>query len=91
MASKHLKGDVNYAWPSAEIAVMGAKAAVSILYRNNPNSEKYELEYIKKFGNPFLAIARGKEQIFRNCTSFYYFRLYRRCYRTKNYTMETMS
>ncbi|KAF2881558.1 hypothetical protein ILUMI_24617 [Ignelater luminosus] len=59
MASKHLKGDVNYAWPSAEIAVMGAKAAVSILYRNNPNSEKYEQEYIEKFGNPFLAIARG--------------------------------
>lgn len=59
MSSKHLRGDVNYAWPSAEIAVMGAKGAISILYRDKPDKEKYEQEYIEKFGNPFPAANRG--------------------------------
>ena len=40
MASKHLRGDINYAWPTAEIAVMGAKGAVEILYRNDLKNEK---------------------------------------------------
>ncbi|XP_025831152.1 LOW QUALITY PROTEIN: propionyl-CoA carboxylase beta chain, mitochondrial-like [Agrilus planipennis] len=63
MASKHLRGDVNYAWPTAEIAVMGAKGAVSILYKGKSNQQKYEEEYIEKFGNPFPAAIRGKESL----------------------------
>ncbi|KAL3282773.1 hypothetical protein HHI36_005940 [Cryptolaemus montrouzieri] len=59
MASKHLRGDVNYAWPTAEVAVMGAKGAVSILYRGKQDVERYEAEYIEKFGNPFPAAQRG--------------------------------
>ncbi|CAG7822594.1 unnamed protein product [Allacma fusca] len=59
MSSKHLRGDFNYAWPTAEIAVMGAKGAVSILYRGQPNVQKYEEEYVDKFGNPFPAAVRG--------------------------------
>lgn len=58
MSSKHLRGDVNYAWPTAEIAVMGAKGAVSILYRGKDTS-RYEQEYIDKFTNPFSAAVRG--------------------------------
>lgn len=60
MSSKHLKADVNYAWPTAEVAVMGAKGAVSILYRGKENTDKYEQEYIEKFGNPFPVATRGK-------------------------------
>ncbi|XP_018024198.1 propionyl-CoA carboxylase beta chain, mitochondrial [Hyalella azteca] len=59
MSSKHLRGDMNYAWPSAEIAVMGAKGAVSILYRGHADAQKYEQEYIDKFSNPFPAALRG--------------------------------
>jgi len=59
MSSKHLRGDVNYAWPTAEIAVMGAKGAVSILYRGQKDVTKYEEEYVDKFGNPFPAAVRG--------------------------------
>lgn len=59
MSSKHLRGDINYAWPSAEVAVMGAKGAVSILYRDNTDAEKYEQDYIKKFSSPFPAAIRG--------------------------------
>ncbi|CAH0557159.1 unnamed protein product [Brassicogethes aeneus] len=59
MSSKHLRGDVNYAWPTAEVAVMGAKGAVSILFRGKPDVEKYEAEYMDKFGNPFSAAQRG--------------------------------
>ncbi|MTI11276.1 acyl-CoA carboxylase subunit beta [Curvivirga aplysinae] len=63
MASKHLRGDVNYAWPSAEIAVMGAKGAVEIIFRadrDNPKkiAEK-EQEYKDKFANPFVAGSLG--------------------------------
>lgn len=60
MSSKHLRGDVNYAWATAEVAVMGAKGAVSILYRGKPDVQKYEAEYIEKFGNPFSAAVRGE-------------------------------
>jgi len=59
MSSKHLRGDKNYAWPTAEIAVMGAKGAVSILYRGKDNVAQYEDEYIAKFGNPLPAAVRG--------------------------------
>lgn len=59
MSSKHLRGDINYAWPTAEVAVMGAKGAVSILYRGSKDVKKYEDEYIDKFGNPFPAANRG--------------------------------
>ncbi|XP_064455655.1 propionyl-CoA carboxylase beta chain, mitochondrial-like [Ornithodoros turicata] len=59
MSSKHLRGDVNYAWPTAEVAVMGAKGAVSILYRGKKDVAKYEEEYFRKFGNPFPAAIRG--------------------------------
>ena len=58
MSSKHLRGDTNYAWPTAEVAVMGSKGAVSIIFRGQ-GSEKQELEYVEKFGNPFPAAARG--------------------------------
>jgi propionyl-CoA carboxylase beta chain len=59
MSSKHLRGDVNYAWPTAEVAVMGAKGAVSILYRGEKDVAKYEKEYIDLFGNPFPVAVRG--------------------------------
>lgn len=59
MSSKHLRGDMNYTWPTAEVAVMGAKGAVSILYRGQSDVAKYEKEYIDKFGNPFPAAVRG--------------------------------
>src|SRR6185437_13545526 len=63
MSSKHIRGDVNYAWPSAEIAVMGAKGAVEILYRaelGDPAKIKKRIdEYQARFANPFVAAERG--------------------------------
>jgi propionyl-CoA carboxylase beta chain len=63
MASKHLRGDVNLAWPRAEIAVMGAKGAVEIIFREDKNDpEKLaarEAEYKARFANPYVAGARG--------------------------------
>ncbi|KAF6017615.1 PCCB [Bugula neritina] len=59
MSSKHLRGDINYAWPTAEVAVMGAKGAVSIIFRGDSNLETSEEEYIDKFANPFPAAVRG--------------------------------
>ena len=63
MASKHLRGDVNYAWPTAEIAVMGPKGAVEIIFRDDRgDTDKIEMraeEYRKKFANPFIAGHRG--------------------------------
>ncbi|XP_050834133.1 propionyl-CoA carboxylase beta chain, mitochondrial isoform X2 [Serinus canaria] len=57
MSSKHLRGDVNYAWPTAEVAVMGAKGAVQIIFRGKEaNAEE---EYVDKFANPFPAAIRG--------------------------------
>jgi propionyl-CoA carboxylase beta chain len=63
MSSKHIRGDVNYAWPSAEIAVMGAKGAAEILYRAEL-ADKGKIasrikEYQDRFGNPFIAAERG--------------------------------
>ena len=64
MASKHLRGDVNYAWPSAQIAVMGAKGAVEIIFRASANGDKDALaartkEYEDRFLSPFVAAERG--------------------------------
>lgn len=59
MSSKHLRGDMNYAWPTAEVAVMGAKGAVSILFRGDKNPTQRENEYMDLFGNPFPVATRG--------------------------------
>jgi len=63
MSSKHLRGDVNYAWPSAEIAVMGAKGAVEIIFRADiGDPEKIAArtkEYSDRFANPFVAASLG--------------------------------
>jgi len=68
MSSKHLRGDINYAWPTAEIAVMGAKGATEVLYAReagkNPDSKdaflkEKEQEYGKNFANPYIAAKRG--------------------------------
>jgi propionyl-CoA carboxylase beta chain len=63
MASKHIRADVNYAWPTAEIAVMGAKGATEILYRSERDDEQKiaarTAEYEARFANPFIAAQRG--------------------------------
>jgi propionyl-CoA carboxylase beta chain len=63
MSSKHLRGDVNFAWPSAEIAVMGPKGAVEIIFRADLTDaaaiEGRTEEYREKFANPFVAASRG--------------------------------
>jgi propionyl-CoA carboxylase beta chain len=63
MSSKHLRGDVNFAWPSAEIAVMGPKGAVEIIFRDEKGDPaklaEREREYREKFANPFIAGRRG--------------------------------
>ena len=60
MSSKHLRGDINYAWPTAEVAVMGAKGAVQIIFRGKKDQELKEQEYIELFANPFPAAVRGE-------------------------------
>jgi propionyl-CoA carboxylase beta chain len=63
MSSKHLRGDVNFAWPTAEIAVMGAKGAVEIIFRADAgDAEKLAArtkEYQDRFANPYVAASRG--------------------------------
>jgi len=67
MSSKHLRGDINLAWPSAEIAVMGPEGAVNIIFRRqlaqakDPEAERARLvaEYRAKFANPYVAASRG--------------------------------
>jgi propionyl-CoA carboxylase beta chain len=67
MSSKHLRGDINYAWPTAEIAVMGAEGAVNIIYRQeiaqakDGDKTRQELveQYKESFANPYQAAARG--------------------------------
>ena len=63
MASKHLRGDINFAWPSAEIAVMGPKGAVEIIFREDRDDEERisarTEDYRQKFANPFYAGHRG--------------------------------
>ncbi len=67
MSSKHIRGDLNLAWPSAEIAVMGPEGAVNIIFRrelmesDDPDARRAELvaEYRRRFANPYVAAARG--------------------------------
>ncbi len=67
MNSKHIRGDFNFAWPTAEIAVMGPKGAVEIIFKkeiessDNPEKKIQEKvdEYREKFANPFIAAERG--------------------------------
>jgi acetyl-CoA carboxylase carboxyltransferase component len=67
MSSKHLRGDVNFAWPSTEIAVMGPDGAINIVFRKEleaakePDQRRKELvaEYVEKFANPYVAASRG--------------------------------
>ena len=67
MSSKHVRGDMNFAWPSAEIAVMGAEGAVNIIFKDaiagadDPVAEKQRLvaEYEEEFANPYIAAGRG--------------------------------
>jgi propionyl-CoA carboxylase beta chain len=67
MSSKHLRGDINYAWPSAEIAVMGPEGAVNIVYRDaikqaenqEQAREKLSQDYRDRFANPYIAASRG--------------------------------
>lgn len=58
MSSKHLNGDYNYAWPTAEIAVMGSKGAVEIIFRGK-NSVEETAKYEHAFANPLKAAERG--------------------------------
>ena len=67
MSSKHLRGDINFAWPSAEIAVMGPDAAVNVIYRDeikkaeDPQETRAALrkEYDERFANPYIAASLG--------------------------------
>ncbi|MEM9844555.1 MAG: acyl-CoA carboxylase subunit beta [Pseudomonadota bacterium] len=63
MSSKHLRGDINYAWPTSEIAVMGAKGATEILYRSEMDDPakiaQRTADYEDRFANPFVAAERG--------------------------------
>ena len=67
MSSKHIRGDLNFAWPTAEIAVMGVEGAVNIVFRDehrradDPDAERDALvaEYEERFANPYVAAARG--------------------------------
>jgi propionyl-CoA carboxylase beta chain len=67
MSSKHIRGDLNYAWPTAEIAVMGVEGAVNIVFKDritgaeDPDAERAALvtEYEQRFANPYVAAARG--------------------------------
>lgn len=61
MSSKHLKGDFNYAWPGAEVAVMGAKGAVEIIFRGKTAEEQAVATeaYQERFANPMVAAQRG--------------------------------
>src|ERR1700733_14801804 len=67
MASKHIRTDVNYAWPTAEIAVMGPEGAVNIVYKreleksDNPDADRAAKieEFRERFANPYVAAERG--------------------------------
>ncbi|HID88493.1 MAG TPA: acyl-CoA carboxylase subunit beta [Anaerolineales bacterium] len=67
MSSKHIRGDISYAWPTAEIAVMGPEGAVNIVFRKqiaaaeDPDAERARLvqEYREQFANPYVAASRG--------------------------------
>jgi propionyl-CoA carboxylase beta chain len=67
MSSKHIRGDLNFAWPTAEIAVMGVEGAVNIVFKDriiaaaDPDTERVRLvtEYEERFANPYVAAGRG--------------------------------
>ena len=61
MSSKHIGADFNFAWPTAEVAVMGPEGAVNIIYRDAPEGERAELieDYKERFANPYTAAERG--------------------------------
>ena len=67
MSSKHIRGDMNFAWPTAEIAVMGPAGAVNVIHRDeieaadDPDAERARLvaEYEERFANPYIAASRG--------------------------------
>jgi propionyl-CoA carboxylase beta chain len=67
MSSKHIRGDVNLAWPTASIAVMGVEGAVNVIFRDDlaaaadPAAERARLthEYEERFANPYIAASRG--------------------------------
>ena len=61
MNSKHIGADLNFAWPSAEIAVMGAEGAAKIIYKNADEKalKKHIMDYETKFSNPYVAASRG--------------------------------
>jgi propionyl-CoA carboxylase beta chain len=63
MSSKHLRGDLNYSWPTGEIAVMGAKGAVEIIFRQDIGDPdkiaERTKEYEDAFANPFVAASKG--------------------------------
>jgi len=59
MSSKHLNGDYNYAWPTAEVAVMGAKGAVEIIFKGKKNVEEETIRYEHAFANPLKVAERG--------------------------------
>ena len=67
MNSKHIRGDFNFAWPSAEIAVMGPKGAVEIIFKkeiskakdSSKEVDKKLKEYVEKFANPYITSERG--------------------------------
>jgi acetyl-CoA carboxylase carboxyltransferase component len=61
MSSKHIRADFNFAWPTAEVAVMGPEGAVNIIYRDSSAEERAELiaDYKEQFANPYTAAERG--------------------------------
>ncbi|HKI93691.1 MAG TPA: acyl-CoA carboxylase subunit beta, partial [Gemmatimonadales bacterium] len=61
MSSKHIRADFNFAWPTAEVAVMGPEGAVNIIYRDRPEEDRPELiaDYKERFANPYTAAERG--------------------------------
>ncbi len=59
MNSQHLKGDINYAWPTAEIAVMGPESAIEIIFRHEKDQQTLIKEYKEKFANPLFAASHG--------------------------------
>jgi len=81
MNSKHIRGDVNLAWPTAEIAVMGPKGAVEIIFKkeiadsksSDKAEEKLTEEYREKFANPYVAAERGYiDDVIQPCTTRYH-------------------
>jgi propionyl-CoA carboxylase beta chain len=80
MNSKHIGADMNFAWPTAEIAVMGAKGAAEIIFKkeikNSKNSEatkEKEKEYADLFANPYNAASRGYiDEVIKNTEIFLY-------------------